>query len=310
MSKRYSFSASAVGFSAHVRRPDDVLIKSQAASAIGSTGGLSSTRASDSRFFKGSVCFGKAVSSCEGEYRPAKDAAKFTDGNHGDNDLPAVTRVTSAVSGVAIINAKDTKAPKRKLTIKKACFDLEIFDPRTGGRQSEFTLDPKKLILDKVSIDGCLLRITFATDLFNEFKTQDALKAAWEGDQEFAAKYGHLFEPIGECHTREFPATRYGGTLATVVHKVEWANPKKTAPDVTFEGANRVRIEGIGTLVLGELLITPKRRRLSMFRVELGSAYGGDAEGATARVAASIPDSSNTRKTDSLRPWIASFCHV
>ncbi|MEZ5402328.1 MAG: hypothetical protein R2729_21820 [Bryobacteraceae bacterium] len=280
MSRRlYEFSASAVGFAARIRRPKQVLIESQAPSALASIGGLSTAKASRCRFFKSNVCFDKAYSYCDGDFQSGAKAAAFTEGNHQENNLPVLTRVGAGVSRVEIVNSVQPKSPRRRLTIKRAAFEMEWSDAREGG-ESAFRIDPKKLALDKIAIDGAELAVTFAVDLFNEFPTHEALTAAWEGDQEFSRNYGHLFDPGAGKPGRRFPAGRHGATLATVVHKVEWANPKKTAPDVFFEGPNVVRIEGIGRIIFGELLIRPNSRHLAMVRAELGSAYGGDFEAA------------------------------
>jgi hypothetical protein len=276
----YSFSASAVGFSAHIRRPKDILIESQAASALGSIAGLSKAKAAKCLFFKGQVCFRKAYSYCDGDFKPPSKVVDFTHSNHEDNSLPTETVIAAGVSGTEFRNRRAPKTPERLLAIGHASFRLTNSNSRVKGCQSEFKFDPKETALDKIAIDGCRLKVTLATELFNRFPTQDALKTAWEGDPAFVRDFGHLFEPLhGQQHTRSFPANDSGVTLATVVHKVEWADARKTAPEVTFDGPNRVRIEGMGTLILGELIITPNSRRVSMFRIDLGSHNGGGGEG-------------------------------
>jgi hypothetical protein len=223
---------------------------------------------------RGKAFFSRAVTICKGDFADTKKAARFTVGNHGENDLPTNTSVDVSVTGLDVTNAGPNSS--RNVTLKKVAFVISGKHPRQGARQPEFDLE--NVEIDGLAIDGAKVRIHLAKSIFRKFKTQDALKTAYEGDREFFEANGHLFYPVREFPERTFPQTSFGYTRASVVDRIEWENPKKTAPGVEFLKPNQIRIEGFGTIYLGEITISPDSRRVALLRAELGSPDGGGLE--------------------------------
>ncbi len=85
-----------------------------------------------------------------------------------------------------------------------------------------------------------------------------------------------------ETHTKDgsgFLRSQSGkGTLCSLVK----AFPRMPG-DLSCDG-NSIKVPSVGRVFLGEVLVTPYARRLTMLRVELGSPVGGDLECATGEV--------------------------
>lgn len=67
-----------------------------------------------------------------------------------------------------------------------------------------------------------------------------------------------------------------GQLYATIVERIAWA--KDPFPESRIDG-NSITVPGWGTLFLGDVLISPHTRRLTMLRARLGSDGGGGLSG-------------------------------
>lgn len=274
------FTGTAVGAVANIRRENDRIItddrerflQSHAVAAIGTIGGFSHTEAENIQFKDGLITIQRLVSEVRGDFQTPKAAAKFTRGNFEDNQLPAVTTISCSGSGYSIRNGG------RTVEIASASFEMTSVQ-KVGVPGSPFRLS---VSVDGLKIDGKALKVKIAgRDLTAIDSFEDCLERS--RDKGFVQKFGHYFFRGGERMEtpkdppRSLPASS-GQFYFTVVDSIKWENPKEAPAGVTPIGRNRLKIDGLGTLALGEVRIVPNSKKVSVIKLLLGSPYGGELE--------------------------------
>ncbi len=268
--KRFIFRGNAVALAGHIRRPRDLIIHAQASSCLPATGGYAEGR-SGPQSLHDIISFESAVTTASGDYIHKARAARYTHGNHGENELPTRTSVTVEVRGLRIVNS----GPKSSRTLTCSLVSAELHSVwRRRGEQPSIT---GTVHLDGLELDGFRLNVGFHDKLFSRYPTKAKLCDAYENDDAFHGKHGaRFFHPPGTAPRRgkrKMPEA-CGFIHTNLVSAIRWAG--EPHPDVTIDG-HRIVFPDFGSIYVGELLIGECERRLSMLRLHFGSPDGGDA---------------------------------
>ncbi|MFN7925498.1 MAG: hypothetical protein U0Q16_35695 [Bryobacteraceae bacterium] len=251
MDRVFYFTSNAVGVACRIRRPNDLTLESQAPSCLSPIAGVSSSTAGPATFDNGLLVFGRATTSCTGDYTDLAKAVQYTHGNHTLNDVPTRSTTTCDVSGLAFTNTGPTTS--RRLATVRNGFQLiaenanDLVVP-----QSEPLFKFQSLTLEEVTIDEATLLVSFDPKWFQP----------------------HTYTGLGY---------KGSSTFTSVVKSVAWADPAKAPPDVKIDPNEpyKIVVPDFGTIYLGELLLTPLSHRITMVRVALGSPDGGDGMSGT-----------------------------
>jgi hypothetical protein len=276
---RFVFHANASAMGGRIGKPKDILIESGAASSLSAAGGRSTSRTA-----KGTVGdvirFGSASTFAEGQF---DDLAKWIETLCGDlsaDTLTTTTKVNAEVRDVAV----DAKAP---FTAKRIRGGLISKSPRAGGEPA-IALDDDTVI-EGAAIGGFKLVVQINTRLFQQYDTLAKLRTAAD-DPKFVKQNGaHLFMTADvPGRTTASPAGRFvestGVIYGTIVKSIDWAD--KPYPGAVIDG-NVITIPGCGDIYFGEILISARRRRLMMLRLEFCCPQPG---GRDSRAAAGFAD--------------------
>ncbi len=278
--KRFLFHANAVAFAAHIRRPRDFQIKAVASSCLPVTGGLAEASGGKQNFQK-IISFTALRAVSVGDYSDTRRAVDFTKGNFGDNELSTQTFVDARVSGLRIIGARDpdtTGGFAKPVTFMAK--DLHARLESSSDRRTQVAFRGLDAEFGGISVDGNELIVTTVTELCNHHETYDKLVQAYHEDGDFRKKYGGLIYSTGQEKTgigailskSSIPGA--GGIIVgTVVSNLRWAAQPAVGAEIA---GNRLTIPGIGSIFFGELLVEHGSRRLTLLRLQLGSATGGD----------------------------------
>lgn len=245
-------------------------LSSQATAVLASAGGYSRGEAADIRFGGDLLEVGRAVAEAQGDFRPARGAARYTYGNWADNQLPAATIVKAAVEGAVIRNGG------RKVAFGSVSFSMSGTTKADGQDRPAITVQAS---IEGFSIDGQNLTVRMTAREFLNVGSLDDLRVRLQ-DPKFARFAKQLMAADGLNTFREVPKRfpRTECVYCTVVDSIKWENPNDAPTDVTFPDRHRVVIPGWGKLILGELLISANTKKIAMVRAELGSPRGGDLE--------------------------------
>ncbi|QOY88630.1 hypothetical protein [Paludibaculum fermentans] len=119
--------------------------------------------------------------------------------------------------------------------------------------------------LTGLKLDGHELAVSFDLKTFQRNPTKQALVDYYAKTASFREKSG--WRVSADSPKRLRPPEFKGIIFATVVTSIKWVG--EPLPGVEICG-NVVRWPGVGTIYLGELLISKHSRRLTMFRMEIG----------------------------------------
>jgi hypothetical protein len=261
--KRFFFHANAVALAGHVRRPDDFFIPAVASAGLPVTGGVGEgvgKRAS----FGDLLSYRSASSKVSGDFEDSSKAAEFTHGNHGKNGLSTVTSAESRVSGLKVTNGA------RTLEIDSLEAKMEAFSDRRGS--TEFRSLSAKF--QGVRVDGTGLKISTHCEVFTQYTTRQKLLQAFAKNRKFRDSYASFFftqEPLNppEQSLSQTQPIVYG----TIVSNLVWEG---STPKSALIAGNSVKIQDLGSIYFGEILIEESSRRLTLVRLQLGSPSGGD----------------------------------
>ena len=272
------FTGYAGGVSLNMRRngdriltsDDERLLPTKAPVSLSSMGGWSRAETGDVGFDDVlSVLY--VLSEARGDFQPVKSAARYTRGNWKDNQLPAVTTVTSTVQGTVIRNGE------RKVEFDNVYFKLTGTTKVENGDVPGITAEVK---IDGFRIDGAPLRVKFAPREFLQVPDFDSFRQRCNADAKFLERYGSFLIPPDSFQTPEAPPKRLPNSryvVCTVVDSIKW-DTTEHPDDVQWLGRNRLYIPGWGTLIVGELRMHSGLKQIAMVRAELGSPWGGDLE--------------------------------
>lgn len=264
--KRFFFHADAVALAARIRRGAEFPVPSVASSCLAITGGLGTAHAAASNFHD-IIAFDEASTHVSGDFVSPAKAIEFTNGNHGENDLPAVTVVEGRITGLRIT------VGGRVVRVRDMHARQESFADRvTPARFHSLTTS-----IQGLSVDGVDVAVAPHTDFFNRHDTLEKLRRGFE-DPEFCAAHQDYFfisEPTSEEHygQRRLPRIVSNGIAFGTVNSLLWAGEAPKGARIT---RNRITIENFGSIYLGEIIIQEGLRRVTLLRFQLGSPYGGE----------------------------------
>ncbi|MBN9662936.1 MAG: hypothetical protein J0H49_32355 [Acidobacteria bacterium] len=121
-----------------------------------------------------------------------------------------------------------------------------------------------------LKLDGHELAVTFDLKTFQRNPTKQAFIDYYGKTASFREKF--CWRVSADSAKRLRPPEYKGIIIATVVSSIKWVGDP--LPGVEICG-NVLKWAGVGTIYLGELLISKHSRRLTMFRMEIG----GNTEG-------------------------------
>lgn len=277
LEKRFIFHGNAVALAAHIRRPQDYFVPAVASCCIPVTGGLAEAD-SPGQSFRDIISFESASTRVIGDFTNPQRAAELTRGKQGENDLPTRTVAESRVRGLKI-QSSGSDSDRRTFLAEQLEIQMESFSQRRSA--TEFR--SLHAVIDGVSVDGYKLTVTTDTQLFSEYETKEKLCRAYEQSRAFRKSYGKRFYPTGQSSDAgclgglfgaksRIPEGR-GVIVATLVTGLKWDG--KAAPGTEIKG-NQLRIEGLGSIHFGEIVIEEDFRRVTLIRFQLGSPDGGD----------------------------------
>jgi hypothetical protein len=259
--RRFVFHGSATGVSMHIRRPVDMLMPVQAASALPVTGGHWESRVGPVQWgqrtppaVKSSegitslattyVSFDSALTSVTGRHTDSAACIAMTLGTVAYADVPAETTVFSEVSKLAVIGRFSVDITSMQLRSQSA----------QKGETNIFCAGSR---LEGVSVDGYGLNITLATEFFDQYNTFALLAEA--------AKSG---SPAG-CFLHTSPSL----LACTLVTDMRWSGAAH--PEASIDG-NALIVPNFGKVYFAEMFVRSSYRRLTMVRFQLGSDDGGE----------------------------------
>ena len=261
--KRFFFHASAVALAGHVRRPADFYIPAVASTCLPVTGGIGKA-ASEAAHFGDLLSYRSASTAVSGDFADKSEALKFTNGNHGDNDLATQTSSEAFVGGLKLSSGG------RVLEVESLEARMAASSDRIGAAQFH-TLSAD---FQGVKIDGVPLRIATHCELFTTHPTKELLAQDFANNPEFRSRYSHFFFGDSPARSRLHSIPEANGIIyGTVVSGLNWDGD---IPKGTALAGNSIKIEGLGSLYFGEILIEAGFRRLTLLLFQLGSPTGGE----------------------------------
>ncbi len=237
MEKTFLYDARATGVSGMVTLPFQDLIQVQAPSALPITGGYSSSRIENFRY--------KDILSC-------RSATTVTTGSFSEADQSFNTLATATVEGVNILDVVTADLVVARLTSKH---------PKDGGEPSIIPLGSS---ITNLRVGGCPVDVQLDMDRFLKWQTYSDLRKALIEDKEFCAQ---LSRGQQDLSTRPPNSALFCSAINRVTPHCAEHKPDGHA----------LHIPHFGTLYLGEFLITPYAKSITMIRVVLGCAVEGRA---------------------------------
>ena len=175
--------------------------------------------------------------------------AAYTDvsGSFSVKDSAHFTRASAVLEGVNILNVITADRIVARVSSRHD-------DP---GRQP--SIQPFGCAFHNLRVGGRLVELDLAIDTFCEFDTAEALENAFKGD---ARMRPHL-------SAEGAPPVSNGVVVASLVRDV-----MGLAPGIRCAGGV-IDLPQIGRVYLGEIVITPQSRRITMLRIEMGCPEEG-----------------------------------
>jgi len=243
MQRRFFYSASAVGLSGAVSQPTAIQIPSQAGSVLGPSGGTGTSQVA--HFASGSlVSFTQA----------STEVAGFRDDNGFYQTLARVN-----VEGLDIIGVVKVDRISCQLTAQ------------TNDQQAEHLILASETKVENFRVNGKPVSFTWEPSLLTQFSTYRSVLDRAQSDKAFRKRNIIGFEDAEEGSSRDRPPI-----LCTIVREIE----SQGAP-VKVDRSG-IEIEDFGRLFIGEMLIRPESRSLTMLRFQLGSPVVGHFTAASA----------------------------
>ncbi len=276
----YLFQANAAALSLRLRRPHEVMYTEGSACLMG-IGGIAKAECHTLfRLHGGILGADSYTTEVTGDFVDRKAASKLTD-SHAPavsawetNRLAITTTTQCTVNGFHSMNF-ESAARLDGPTVRIGQFDFKMEGSNSRKDGEELAIRFKRLSFSSVFINGRELKVSVKPGIFDQCPTFASFKKQFESAA-FRKDYGHMvYRPSGPADKLHDPR---GFCTATVVHKIEWKNPKAADPNIVIDG-HTIKVPGYGMIYLGEMTIAPIQRRLHMVRVELGCPDGGSGAG-------------------------------
>ncbi len=207
-------------------------------------------------------------------YPSAEDAAVsltagYTRAWHEVRGDTQVTRTKAEIKGLTI-------GQSPKLSVESAVVEMRSEHANEGRVPSIDLLLPRSLDL---KLDDSTLRVTFSAELAGKYRTQDELRRAYEQDDDFYKRLHGCFVSSPAASGQRRRLAEYKGYIPLcLVEKMGWVG--EPHPDVRGGGlaveGHVIRWKGLGTIYLGEMLVSEFSRRFTLIRTRLGSPLSGD----------------------------------
>src|SRR5215467_10317502 len=240
--RTFHYHACAHAFSAQFTRPFHHQIDIQAQSALPVVGGHGHARV-ECFEFRDFITFKKGYSHVSGGHQAEDDSNN--------------TLATAVLEGLNMFDV---------LTIDRVVSRLYSKHP-ADAREGDITWVGSKF--ENLRIAGCPVHIELNHDVFHELPTFEAAEKAFKKGGDFR-KIAE--DPFGLGDVLK-PADVNGVFLCSIVKSV-----KVDCPGVKVKG-HSLYVHGFGIVYLGELLIKPGEKTLTMLRFKLGSTTSGSGSG-------------------------------
>lgn len=242
--RTFHYHASAHAFSGHFTRPFAHQIDVLAASVLPIVGGHGQARAENFQF-REFVSFREGITHVSGAEQ------KEEDGTLSHNTL-----VTSTVEGLNLLDVVTADRVVARLYSKH----------REGEAEGSFNLIGSRF--EGLQIADCDVHVELDLELMGKVPTYKAALAEFDEKKRFHEMATDLFK---DRSNQPLPKPGLNGAfLCSCVKEI-----KAACPGVTRVGHHGFRVEGFGTIFLGEVAITHGQRTLTMIRYEIGSAVSG-----------------------------------
>ncbi|MGH9377309.1 MAG: choice-of-anchor P family protein [Terriglobia bacterium] len=235
MEKRFLFHAQATGVSGQITLPFNDLIEAQAATALPQTGGYSTSRV-ENFSYKQIVSFRSATTQTTGSYS-AKDEAYNT-------------LVTATIEKLNILDQVTADLVVAHLTSKH---------PKAGGQPSIIPLGSH---FENLRIAGRQVDVQVDAETFSKLDTYDHVCARLQEDKDWRRELLQGQEDL------TIPPPQ-NTLLCSIVRSI-----RPDSSDLKPVGC-AIHVPNFGAVYLGEFLIQPYQRSLTMIRANLGSPVEG-----------------------------------
>jgi len=254
--RRFHYHAHAVGVSGRITDPFDEEIEVQAASALPTSGGRSSAR--HPAYQWRDVLSHKGVSTeTTGKHHPETD--------HHE------TIASATVEDIDICGVVQADA----ITLQVRCL-------HAGGSSDEPRISPHGSEFHNLRIHGKKVELVSYVNHYHDLDTMTKVRDHYRDNARFRDGF-HRDACVGrgtavpERRRKYFPWLRHQANGEMPVHRGQTIVPLfvvKSAPGCEVDG-NVIYIPDFGHLHLGELVIAPEQRRLTMLHADLGSPRKG-----------------------------------
>jgi hypothetical protein len=240
--RTFHYHACAHAFSANFTRPFHHQIDVQAATALPVVGGHGQSRVDDFEF---------------ANFIRFKRGHTHVSGGHQVDDDSNNTLATAVLENLNMFDV---------LTVDRVVSRLYSKHP-AGAREGNITWIGSKF--ENLRVGCCPVQLVLNYDVFENLPTFAAAEKAFKEGGAFTKIAQDPFftgEPLK-------PSDFDGVFLCSIVKEI-----KTDCPGVKVKG-HSIYVPGFGTVYLGELLIKPGEKTLTMLRFELGSTTGGSGSG-------------------------------
>jgi len=268
LTRQFFFRGNASALSGQIYRPKKVIVDMEGASSLGVSGGRSQAKI-PGRAFDEVIRFGSAMTLAEGLYDDERLARAVTSHKAEPQTLNATTNVVAELQDLSV---------GRQIVFKAERIRAALVSQSPQGSGEPSIAPAKGVAIQGVNIGGFGLDIVLNAPLFQKYDTRSKVAAAAD-DPKVMSKFGAHFclnATIKGQARRPGLVVRNGIIYTTIVQSIKWTG--KAFPGATIDG-HIVTVPDFGRILFGELLIAGSERRLTMVRFELGSEWGGWADG-------------------------------
>lgn len=244
--RTFHYHACAHAFSGHFTRPFEHQIDVLAASVLPITGGHGQARAENFQF-REFLSFRKGVTHVSG--------ARQEEEIEGKKVISHNTLVTSTVEGLNLLDVVTADRVVARLYSKHV----------EGEKEGSFNIVGSRF--EKLRIAGCDVHVELDLELMEKVATYKKASDEFDKKGDFHKIASNPFKDRAKALDNPGPN---GAFLCSCVKEI-----KTVCPGVTPVGHHGFRVEGFGTIFLGEVVITHAQRTLTMIRYEIGSAVSG-----------------------------------
>lgn len=245
--RTFHYHACAHAFSGHFKRPFEHQIDVLAASALPITGGHGQARVENFQFR---------------EFLSLRKGTTHVSGARQDDDKSHNTLVTATVEGLNLLDMVTADRIVARLYSKHHEDEPEGSFNIVGSR------------FEGLRIADCDVDVKLDLELFEKVRTYEAALKEFDKKGDFYKIASNLFKDRGDKPLEK--PKQCGAILCSCVKEIKGIKEiEANCPGVTRVGHHGFRVEGFGTIFLGEVVISHGQRTLTMIRYEIGSAVSG-----------------------------------